>query len=940
MIINSVYLKNYRTHSEKFIEFDRGVNLLLGANGKGKSSILEAIGITLFQSTFRTGSRKGQASCVKFGEKTALVKIEFIGNDKVTYIIENQLKVKGSGFTKLYKKSDNKDILTISSEIKEKLKTLVGIKGDINNVYDNIIVAKQNNFINIYKENDKARQTTFDKVFNTDIYEAINKGHAKKTLDKYNLELSGEEKVLNQMTDSIEDIDFLKEELSKLITKEVKLKKIKEENDKRYFKVEKELTAVKELEKKIELTEKTISSHESIIINSLEELKRNSSNIENSKKAKKTVEDSSEDFESYNIFSKEEEIQSKILKEINTSYKKLEESKLKKEKLETSINKLKGESNTLKATLEAKVGEKEKLDEEIHLLKSKIQENLVKNSELEIKIKDFEELLIIINKLEGEIESSKKALVKEENNLELITNNFDNLKESLDSEVLKELLAKKEIKLKFQEDEKKLQNLISQTKALIKNNLEAKAKLATSICPFLSEKCKNLEGKDINLFFDEKEKSLELELKKYSLETKELQEKISSLKEIEKDIHNYESKLSQAKELEINLEKSKLKVDLAKKENEITLIKYNSFIKENSNKEEIITAKSKYRSEKESLNIEKDESQLKLLEEEISAQSKKITLLNEEISNTEEKTNNLKDESSKLQIEIEKLKEIPLKRKIQEEKVSKLKESILELQTSFELYMSNEASAKSLKNHLELKETLEERVNSEKVKQEKSLSLKVELINKLKENRKVEELKPLLDELKEKIDEYNKNLGEIIGEKENYSQRIEKNSKDQENIQKKRKVISTLRKKIELTQIFRNNIKNMGIGVSQGILERISFFATDNFRKITGRGEKVVWSNKNSPYEVTLVGGSREISFEQLSGGEQVAIAIAIRGAMSTLFTNTKFAIFDEPTNNLDIIRRKSLADNISEILKNLDQSIIVTHDNTFREMAQKTIEL
>lgn len=36
---------------------------------------------------------------------------------------------------------------------------------------------------------------------------------------------------------------------------------------------------------------------------------------------------------------------------------------------------------------------------------------------------------------------------------------------------------------------------------------------------------------------------------------------------------------------------------------------------------------------------------------------------------------------------------------------------------------------------------------------------------------------------------------------------------------------------------------------------------------------------------------------------------------MARKFTNTKFSIFDEPTNNLDLERRKSLSDNIGEIL-------------------------
>ena len=50
--------------------------------------------------------------------------------------------------------------------------------------------------------------------------------------------------------------------------------------------------------------------------------------------------------------------------------------------------------------------------------------------------------------------------------------------------------------------------------------------------------------------------------------------------------------------------------------------------------------------------------------------------------------------------------------------------------------------------------------------------------------------------------------------------------------------------------------------------------------------------------------------------------------------------ILDEPTNNLDIERKKLLAEYMGEILNNLEQSIIVTHDDTFREMAEKIIEL
>ena len=71
-----------------------------------------------------------------------------------------------------------------------------------------------------------------------------------------------------------------------------------------------------------------------------------------------------------------------------------------------------------------------------------------------------------------------------------------------------------------------------------------------------------------------------------------------------------------------------------------------------------------------------------------------------------------------------------------------------------------------------------------------------------------------------------------------------------------------------------------------------------------------------------------------------MAVALSLRFAMASFFSNANFSIFDEPTNNLDIEKRRSLADNLSIILDNHQQSIIITHDDTFKEMAQNVIFL
>lgn len=47
MIIKSVDIKNFRGIDQSTIEFKEGFNLVKGENGKGKTSILEAIAVGL-----------------------------------------------------------------------------------------------------------------------------------------------------------------------------------------------------------------------------------------------------------------------------------------------------------------------------------------------------------------------------------------------------------------------------------------------------------------------------------------------------------------------------------------------------------------------------------------------------------------------------------------------------------------------------------------------------------------------------------------------------------------------------------------------------------------------------------------------------------------------------------------------------------------------------
>jgi DNA repair protein SbcC/Rad50 len=69
MIIESVALRNFKSHADTKIEFGSGINVILGDNGAGKTSILEAVSFALFkdysgnaEKLLRTGAKAMEVS--------------------------------------------------------------------------------------------------------------------------------------------------------------------------------------------------------------------------------------------------------------------------------------------------------------------------------------------------------------------------------------------------------------------------------------------------------------------------------------------------------------------------------------------------------------------------------------------------------------------------------------------------------------------------------------------------------------------------------------------------------------------------------------------------------------------------------------------------------------------------------------------------------------
>ena len=921
MIIKKVQLENYRSHSNTTIEFTKGVNLILGKNGRGKTSILEAISTVMFNTKDRTGKETGK-SYIKFGEKSSKVDIDFIANDGREYNLKTEF------FKTKPKKQTLKDMTgsEYDGDIQEKLEELCGIKKGFEETYENIVIAKQNEFINIFKAKPKDREEIFNKIFNTQIYKEMYDSFLKEAVDKYKEKVKDLDKEITFLKENIED----KEQITNFLKEEKEVEKNLQDRFKNINVVSKNLeNEIKDYETtEIELNNlvKNIKDEENKIKKYLSLLKENIIEAKQAKKSKIIVKETKNSYLEYL------EIENR-LKDLRENLDNLlNEQKLNIqyqnniEKLELSNKNLKVDISNLEENISKNSEKKENLESEISSLK-------IKEEDLDLKLKKYINLLDELEKLENFKDKKLEDKLKKTTEIDILKKELvskNDLFKTITIEIIEKKLSD------FQELEKELklldeQKIIFETE--IKTLKKSSKELSDKICPFLNEKCQNLEDKEAEDYFSSKIsiKTEDLENLKKNIEEKTqiLVEKVvfegrkkqyfeleKSIKDLELSLKNEEINLK-----EIELDIKNLDIDIQK------LIENQEF----QNSQMLREKKTELEVELRNLNLDEKRENLKNILENLEIEKKKI-LKNQ---------NSIKSNLEEIDVFSKKIKE-DINKNIESIKseIKTFENKLDDLKNPYNEYLKNNVLAEDLENLLiKVDKNIKELYS---LRTEKNL-LKEKVFNleeKIK-NIEIDELKEKYDTIKEELNEINKKLGSSQEKIENYKKILEKISSQEEKQKKLLIEFKKLENKFNKASLIRNEIGQMGRAISKYMLSGISNIASVNFNKITGRTERIEWSNEEKDkYAVYLVGRERKIAFEQLSGGEQVSVAIAIRGTMTEYFTNSKFMILDEPTNNLDTERKKLLAEYMGEILNNLEQSIIVTHDDTFREMAEKIIEL
>ena len=387
LLINQIKLKNFmRFKGNVTVKLNKGITVIFGDNGAGKTSIIDAIFFALYGRTYRTNGTTASGflsikDLINRQEKSAEVELLFTIDDKNYTVIR---KISKSGSSLAYLLEGNEQIAE-GKKVEEIISDKI-IGFDYNSLKNSIVIMQKE--ISSYLDMSGAeRKLSLIKLFKLDEYNdylARAKEYAKKIelnieeenlkIDQYEKELEKEKEYLLQQKES----EKTTEDFSNKLTGMEEAIKEKETD------LSNILNSINESEMSIRLFNQQILSNK----NKLSDLKLNFNNIENVKKCPLCLQE----------ISNPDSLKQHYTDEINEIEKEIEELGQKASK-ESAI---KTELLMKKTALETEVNNMKK---EIENIKEKTTETAVNYKMINEALKEFEKIKI-------DLEKSKKAKEK------------------------------------------------------------------------------------------------------------------------------------------------------------------------------------------------------------------------------------------------------------------------------------------------------------------------------------------------------------------------------------------------------------------------------------------------------------------------------------------------------------------------------------------------
>jgi exonuclease SbcC len=129
VIIQEVEIEDFRSHRRTMVTFQEGITVMVGENGSGKTSILEAVNFALFKQKPRDVNMD---DLIRRGSEEARVSVTFRVGGRRYRVVRARRKGKPSG-SSLYVENNGLESLLVKGEeeITREIEKLAGVEGDL-----------------------------------------------------------------------------------------------------------------------------------------------------------------------------------------------------------------------------------------------------------------------------------------------------------------------------------------------------------------------------------------------------------------------------------------------------------------------------------------------------------------------------------------------------------------------------------------------------------------------------------------------------------------------------------------------------------------------------------------------------------------------------------------------------------------------------------------
>lgn len=1010
MKIYELRLKNCKSYEDKTIQFQEGINFISGVNGAGKTTIIEAIGLVLFN---RLPYNARQF--VRDGKNSGEVEVLMEARDERLYrIIRKFNKTSKSLKWEVYDEETGAalDELHGSEDVSRWIKESIGVdpEDSLERIFEQVIAVDQGLFTAPFLETSANRKRTFDQILKVEGYrEAFDKS---SSLRKY---IEGEEKVLKVKIQQLE-IEVLK---APALEEEI-AKKLAEEREKR------EAFAVARL-KKQELEEKETRWAK---LKEASEAKKSEKRLLEEKRS--SLEETAQ---SLTKQKEESETARRALEETGEAYARYQQNQVELKKWEGK----KKEKDSLKVKLEKHIRTHSIEERGIHV---EAENNRVREEELTDRLAGLHKEREAITRKAAVAEEDLQAVRAWGDRAKGAGSPYDALgdwfldKGRLVREAHTHLQVSEELAAQIRESWEKLKDIPKMEKALTgaaallekgegllkeKSALEARkealkqneAHLQEGRCPIIQEPCPSTKvAGDLSGYFARELEEIETGLRELEVqleglrEQRELHEGLKTRLDLARDEKNRLEGLEKTREGRLK-ELRLLLASLPLKEMQQLIhegqggyrgleglaVEANSWLagREFISQEPFagggldgraltillaelegapledagllrawLTAWDQLESEGERW-LEKGREEAAKMTEWLRAlyqeahlhrqrikqeeqycleegkthtgQLEEVRKKKEELGRRRNSLAALLEEVNRLQGELEEYAPV-------EDRVDGLKKALEKDQKDYDTYRENRQTAGRLDKVQQELQACRGRAREVKEKLEVVVQELAELLRSY-DPEKHQELKEELKGVDALVTELSFVLKQMKKDIEGLEEQLTDVRKKREEWQDSRRRLLVKEKTRELAQIIRDVLKKAADPIAQVYRRHLSQQANEIYRHVSNDNVQVEWA---AEYELQLKDnyGSRERTrvFKQLSGGEQMTAALAIRLALMKMLSDVKVGFFDEPTTNLDTARRQNLAATIQNSTRGFDQIFVISHDDAFDALTENTISL